>query len=103
MRDSTLTKVPSTSDLSEKTRIDYDDDLTLGKMETKFHGDKGIEFDSNCTVISTVDVKITHVESIIDPLQEKKLLKKLDLHILPLFCLFYFADFLDRANIGNAT
>ncbi|KAI8875131.1 MFS general substrate transporter [Backusella circina FSU 941] len=34
--------------------------------------------------------------------EEKKLLSKLDWHILPLFCTFYFADFLDRANIGNA-
>ncbi|KAI7904083.1 major facilitator superfamily domain-containing protein [Cokeromyces recurvatus] len=35
--------------------------------------------------------------------QEKKLVRKLDLRIMPLFCLFYFADILDRANIGNAT
>ncbi|KAI8070524.1 major facilitator superfamily domain-containing protein [Gilbertella persicaria] len=34
---------------------------------------------------------------------EKKLVRRLDLRIMPLFCLFYFADFLDRANIGNAT
>ncbi|KAI8641695.1 major facilitator superfamily domain-containing protein [Parasitella parasitica] len=34
---------------------------------------------------------------------EKKLIRKLDLRIMPLFCLFYFSDFLDRANIGNAT
>ncbi|PSN62452.1 MFS general substrate transporter [Corynespora cassiicola Philippines] len=38
----------------------------------------------------------------IDPAAEKKLLRKLDLHILPpLFVLFLLA-FLDRTNIGNA-
>lgn len=33
---------------------------------------------------------------------EKRLLRKLDLHLIPLFCAFYFVDFLDRSNIGNA-
>ncbi|KAI7888259.1 major facilitator superfamily domain-containing protein [Mucor mucedo] len=36
-------------------------------------------------------------------LEEKKILKSLDIHMMPLFCIFYFVDFLDRANIGNAT
>ncbi|KAI8987241.1 major facilitator superfamily domain-containing protein [Mycotypha africana] len=40
---------------------------------------------------------------IINAEDEKKLVRKLDLHIMPLFCLFYFSDYLDRANIGNAT
>lgn len=35
--------------------------------------------------------------------QERKLVKALDRRLLPLFCVFYFTDFLDRANIGNAT
>ncbi|KAI8089247.1 major facilitator superfamily domain-containing protein [Halteromyces radiatus] len=34
--------------------------------------------------------------------QEKKIVRRLDWRIMPLFCVFYFADFLDRANIGNA-
>lgn len=33
---------------------------------------------------------------------EKNLVRRLDFWIMPLFCLFYFVDFLDRANIGNA-
>jgi hypothetical protein len=38
----------------------------------------------------------------IDPVAEKKLLRKCDLHVLPpLFILFLLA-FLDRTNIGNA-
>lgn len=35
--------------------------------------------------------------------EEKKILRTLDRHMMPLFCVFYFVDFLDRANIGNAT
>lgn len=35
--------------------------------------------------------------------EEKKIVKQLDCRMLPLFCIFYFVDFLDRANIGNAT
>lgn len=39
---------------------------------------------------------------VVDPDQERRLVRRIDLHILPLFCVFYFADFLDRSNIGNA-
>ncbi|KAI9265255.1 major facilitator superfamily domain-containing protein [Phascolomyces articulosus] len=35
--------------------------------------------------------------------EEKKIVRALDKHMLPLFCVFYFTDYLDRANIGNAT
>ncbi|CDS03345.1 hypothetical protein LRAMOSA00747 [Lichtheimia ramosa] len=37
------------------------------------------------------------------PEEEKRLVRKLDMRIIPLFCAFYFVDFLDRSNIGNAT
>jgi hypothetical protein len=36
-------------------------------------------------------------------IEEKRIVRALDKHMLPLFCVFYFTDFLDRANIGNAT
>ena len=35
--------------------------------------------------------------------EEKKIVRALDLRMMPLFCVFYFTDYLDRANIGNAT
>ncbi|CAO3633573.1 unnamed protein product [Cunninghamella blakesleeana] len=35
--------------------------------------------------------------------EEKKIVRALDFRMMPLFCLFYFTDYLDRANIGNAT
>ncbi|KAI4229804.1 MAG: hypothetical protein L6R36_000591 [Xanthoria steineri] len=38
----------------------------------------------------------------IDPVAEKKLVRKLDLHIIPFVMLLYLFSFLDRVNIGNA-
>ncbi|KAG8820813.1 hypothetical protein FRC17_010005 [Serendipita sp. 399] len=38
----------------------------------------------------------------IDLSHEKKILRKLDLHLLPLVSLLYLLSFLDRSNIGNA-
>lgn len=35
--------------------------------------------------------------------EEKAVVRALDRRMLPLFCVFYFTDYLDRANIGNAT
>jgi hypothetical protein len=40
---------------------------------------------------------------LIDKKREQKLIARtIDRHIMPLFCVFYFIDFLDRTNIGNA-
>ncbi|KAK3680478.1 hypothetical protein LTR37_021213 [Vermiconidia calcicola] len=38
----------------------------------------------------------------IDSVAEKKLVRKLDLHIIPVVMLLYLLSFLDRVNIGNA-
>jgi len=38
----------------------------------------------------------------IDPKEEAKLVRKLDLFIMPMFSMIYFLSFLDRSNIGNA-
>ncbi|KAF9446895.1 MFS general substrate transporter [Macrolepiota fuliginosa MF-IS2] len=38
----------------------------------------------------------------IDPVAEKRLVRKLDLILLPMFCLIYCANFVDRTAIGNA-
>lgn len=35
-------------------------------------------------------------------LDEKKLVRKIDLHLIPVFTLLYLLSFLDRGNIGNA-
>jgi hypothetical protein len=38
----------------------------------------------------------------IDPVAEKKLLRKCDLHVLPPLTVLFLMAFLDRTNIGNA-
>ncbi|KAJ9389442.1 hypothetical protein DTO063F5_1935 [Paecilomyces variotii] len=40
--------------------------------------------------------------SSIDPTADKRLLRKCDLHILPVLMLLYLMSFMDRINIGNA-
>ncbi|KAI4907182.1 hypothetical protein J4E90_009684 [Alternaria incomplexa] len=38
----------------------------------------------------------------IDPITEAKLLRKLDIRIVPMICWIYLMNFMDRVNIGNA-
>lgn len=38
----------------------------------------------------------------IDPVQEKKLLRKLDLWIAPIITVIFLSAYLDRSSIGNA-
>lgn len=98
-------KISSKSNFSEKTTVDYDEKFAeLKKAEYIDH--QSVDFDSGFSVVPSFKESHENFENDIvriDKSDEKKLVKKLDLHILPLFCLFYFADFLDRANIGNAT
>lgn len=86
-------KSPLTCNSSERTAVD-EKDLGVQKYDNEPCLDSGF---------SMISLKDTSEVLYIDEAAEKKLVMKLDLHILPLFCLFYFADFLDRANIGNAT
>jgi MFS family permease len=49
-----------------------------------------------------------HNETISESVQlqqvnERILMRKIDLHVIPFVVLFYFLSFLDRTNIGNAT
>jgi fucose permease len=44
------------------------------------------------------DTSGTHI----DPLAEKKLLRKCDVHVLPPLTILFLMAFLDRTNIGNA-
>lgn len=38
----------------------------------------------------------------IDPEKEKKVVRKLDMFIVPVFMITYLFSFLDRSNLGNA-
>lgn len=100
---------PSISNNSEKTKVSADSDEGLLDLEvaTKQKVKAQLEFDSgfSCVSLEINSASFAETKDIqhFDEQDEKKLVRKLDFRIMPLFCLFYFADFLDRANIGNAT
>lgn len=53
------------------------------------------------------DVQLEHQSStgprhVIDPVTEKRLVRKLDWNLVPLVMAMYLLAFLDRSNIGNA-
>ncbi|KAI1616441.1 high-affinity nicotinic acid transporter-like protein [Exophiala viscosa] len=43
-----------------------------------------------------------HDHIYIDPVKEKKIVRKLDMYIVPVFMITYLFSFLDRSNLGNA-
>lgn len=58
---------------------------------------------------SPLDNEVLEVATTTDPekgsdhkLLERKIIRKLDLRLLPLLCILYFLGYLDRSNIGNA-
>ena len=48
------------------------------------------------------DEAVADTELYVDPVQEKKLLRKLDLWLSPVMTLIFLCAYLDRSNIGNA-
>ncbi|KAJ6440498.1 MFS nicotinic acid transporter Tna1 [Purpureocillium lavendulum] len=57
--------------------------------------------------VSHVDEKVMTSANVYDPSQfahidEKKVLRKMDIRLIPMLALLYLLSFLDRANIGNA-
>ncbi|KAI9299354.1 hypothetical protein BJ944DRAFT_245355 [Cunninghamella echinulata] len=57
--------------------------------------------DSSSSIHEKMQIMVDNIENPEE--QEKKIVKALDIRMMPLFCIFYFTDYLDRANIGNAT
>lgn len=49
-----------------------------------------------------IDSQEVFVDDAIDPIAEKKLLRKLDLNIIPPLVILFVIAFVDRVNIGNA-
>lgn len=61
--------------------------------------------EKSAIIASAYEVDSAPLESLgasFDPKDEKKLLRKFDWRIMPLFCAAYFFSALDRSNIGNA-
>ena len=57
---------------------------------------------SNTTYEGSSGRVITYAEEPIDRAAEKKLLRKCDLHVIPVVAILYSLAFVDRINIGNA-
>ncbi|QPC69314.1 hypothetical protein HYE68_000066 [Fusarium pseudograminearum] len=68
----------------------------MEKMETK----QSFEHDDN--VVSQKDVSSTIDDYVPGTEAEKKLVRKIDLYILPMMWLMYLLSYMDRTNIGNA-
>ncbi|KAI7901670.1 major facilitator superfamily domain-containing protein [Cokeromyces recurvatus] len=63
-----------------------------------------VAYDKNDSFQSSNDRDLIIAAQIKDKeVEEKVITRIIDRHMMPLFCVFYFMDFLDRANIGNAT
>ncbi|KAF9006193.1 MFS general substrate transporter [Cyathus striatus] len=57
---------------------------------------------SEMTNALSIKSESDETSSVIDPNAEKKLLRKLDIVLLPMFTLIYCCNFIDRTSIGNA-
>jgi MFS family permease len=66
-------------------------------VPTHAMGDEKVEFSHNEN-----GEKILNDLDIVDPVAEKKLLWKTDLHVVPPLVILFLLAFLDRVNIGNA-
>ncbi|KAI5118029.1 hypothetical protein M0805_004894 [Coniferiporia weirii] len=88
-------------------------DTTISDSDAPAHWDLGVNEDMKKPPASHSEVLATKVKS--DPSESldisepalhavdgKKLLRKIDLYIIPWLALLYLLNFLDRANIGNA-
>ncbi|KAH4058337.1 hypothetical protein HBH49_031850 [Parastagonospora nodorum] len=67
------------------------------------HKEKDIDSDTPGTSPARVeDVEKIGTSAAVDKETERRLLKKLDIRIIPMVCWIYLMNFMDRVNIGNA-
>ncbi|KAH3914821.1 hypothetical protein HBI56_019260 [Parastagonospora nodorum] len=67
------------------------------------HKEKDIDSDTPGTPPARVeDVEKIGTSAAVDKETERRLLKKLDIRIIPMVCWIYLMNFMDRVNIGNA-
>jgi len=69
-------------------------------MDTHIADGKLRELDVQDMKVTANDRQARRYE--VDPQAEKKLLRKIDLHVVPILWLLFLLAFLDRTNIGNA-
>lgn len=83
--------------IGESSYCSNDEEFDKKKREYYNHNNSnnkdGLQLNDDELIAHIVDREI----------EVKKITRIIDLRMMPLFCIFYFVDFLDRANIGNAT
>ena len=67
------------------------------------HKDRDFDSDAPGTPpMKTEDVEMIGSSTAVDKETEARLLRKLDIRIIPMVCWIYLMNFMDRVNIGNA-
>lgn len=71
------------------------EDKTAKDLDLPEHQHKQPEFDDGCRVSDDDSISF-------DPKQQARILRRVDLYLLPIITLLYLMSFLDRSSIGNA-
>jgi hypothetical protein len=76
-------------------------------MDPAYDKENSVLKDAGKPVILPGDVEVAEMTDVqdsmaIDPIAERRLVWKLDLHIIPILALMYMFNTLDRSNMGNA-
>jgi sugar phosphate permease len=69
---------------------------------TSVEGSNKLYCDDTASDIKSLQAVNHDADVYVDPLIEKRILRKLDLHLTPIFMSLYFLSYLNRSNIGNA-
>lgn len=88
-----LVMTGSTSRTLIGNNASYSDDDEFEQQKREYYSKDGLQTNDQALIAHIVDRDT----------EEKKITRIIDYRMMPLFCIFYFVDFLDRANIGNAT
>ncbi|KAJ7055776.1 MFS general substrate transporter [Mycena amicta] len=70
--------------------------------------EKADHYDSNCAVKVSVDdvdsgaVLASGLDGTLDPQEALRIRKKIDWHILPLMCVLYWVQYMDKTTLGNS-
>ena len=82
--------------------VEHGEFETLGRGQLPPDPDAGLSLEERAHIVSLPRCKHLYLLARLTVHQDRKLLRKLDLRLIPWLCLLYLISFLDRTNIGNA-